>query len=703
MINLSTDVKFISGVGEIKSNLLKSTFNIYTVEDLLLFAPYKYIDKSKILKIAEAAQQIGNNVLIIGIVSNVSIQGTGSKKRMIAILNDGSGRVELLWFQGFSYLKKFIVPNSEYRVYGRLTKFSNTLSISHPEIEFIADGNYNALGIEPIYNSSQTLKNNKFDSKAIAKIIKTVFEKLNKEQVVDMIPDYVRSKFDIIHRYEAFKNLHQPSDLSQTQKARLRFKFEEFFTSQTELLLAKSELRMATKGIKFDTSGELLKTFYKEYIPFELTNAQKRVVREIYDDLKSGYRMSRLLQGDVGSGKSMVAFISMLIAIGNGYQTAYMAPTEILAQQQYASFLKFANQLGLEIRLLTGSTKTADRKSIANSLVTGKIDIIVGTHALLEDWVSIPKPGLVIIDEQHKFGVAQRARLQDKKSEVNVSPHILVMTATPIPRTLYMTQFGDLDVSVIDELPPGRQPITTTHIFDNQKIKMYDFISKELKKGRQMYVVYPLIEESEVADYASLMQGYDEISQRFPAPENQISIVHGRLKPEEKESEMQRFKKGNTNILVSTTVIEVGVDVPNATIMIIESANKFGLAQLHQLRGRVGRGSGKSYCFLVTERDLNEIAKRRISAMVQTQDGFELSNIDLEIRGPGDRQGTRQSGKVLFRFADIVNDKAILEAVRKIVVKIIDHDPDLSKPINKPLKDYILNERKSKTDWTKVS
>lgn len=697
---LETPIEFLKGVGHVRAEVLKKECNIFRFEDLLNVFPFRYYDKKEIRTISEVHSAMPN-VLLRGRIVSIEIQDVRRPQRMTAILQDETGKIELVWFQGIKWMKEKVLKGFEYVVFGKPTIFSGRFNIAHPEIETVAQFEKNlAEGIFPVYNSSEALKKKGLDSRGIAKLTETLLKTVE-NRISENLPDYLIEKYRLISREQALRNIHFPQSESLLQQAQTRLKFEELLFLQLQILRSKIYRSKKLKGIVFQTVGENFNDFYNNHLPFELTHAQKRVVKEIRRDTCMGTQMNRLLQGDVGSGKTLVALLTMLIAIDNGYQACMMAPTEILAQQHFNTIKKFLDKMPLQIQLLTGSSKAAERKKIYSDLEQGDINILIGTHALIEDTVQFKNLGLVIIDEQHRFGVQQRAQLWKKNKEI--VPHVLVMTATPIPRTLAMTVYGDLDVSVIDELPPGRKAVKTVHYYDSKRLLLFAFMRDQIKQGRQIYVVYPLIEESETLDLKDLMDGYESISRDFPFPDYQIGIVHGKMKPEDKDYEMQRFKEGKTHILVATTVIEVGVDVPNATVMVIESAERFGLSQLHQLRGRVGRGADQSYCILMSGFKLSQEARKRLSTMVQTTDGFKIAEVDLKLRGPGDVVGTRQSGIMDLKIASIVQDEQILKQARTEAIEILSNDPNLTSPDNTNLKKQLQKMDKISGNWGMIS
>jgi ATP-dependent DNA helicase RecG len=637
------------------------------------------------------------HVQLKGKITDFEIIGGGFKKRLVGYFEDGSGGLELVWFQGINWVMQKIKPNTEYVVFGKPNRFGNKLSIAHPEIELLTPGNERGGFLQPVYNVSEKLKARYVDSKFLGKLVSEVL-KGAQSHVRETLPSTLLQKQKLIERKTALIAIHFPQSHEQLAAAQSRLKFEELFYIQLSLIKMKLVRQEKFKGLVFNDTA-ILTRFYKEHLPFALTDAQKRVIREIYADMKSGKQMNRLLQGDVGSGKTIVGFICMLLVVGSDAQAALMAPTEILDQQHYNNLKKYADLMGVSIALLTGSVKKSQRKPIHAGLEDGSLKILVGTHALLEEGVQFNKLGLAIIDEQHRFGVAQRSKLWQKN--VNVYPHVLVMTATPIPRTLAMTLYGDLEISVIDELPKGRKPIKTTHRYDSHRLQVNGFLRSQIDAGRQVYVVYPLIEESEKLDLKHLMDGYESISRAFP--DVAISIVHGQMKPEAKDFEMARFVKGETKIMVATTVIEVGVDVPNASVMVIESAQRFGLSQLHQLRGRVGRGADQSYCILMTDYKLGTESKTRIETMVKTNNGFEIAETDLKLRGPGDLMGTQQSGALDLLIADLGKDGEILKLAREAAQQILEQDPQLEKPENRAIRQQVDSIKKSAVNWSRIS
>lgn len=695
--DLNTPIEFSKGIGPQRATLLKKELGIHTIWDLLNYFPFRYIDRSRFSEIGDIKSE-SSSIQLKGTLGAFSEVGAGRSRRLVAPLYDKSGSIELVWFKGQKWIKSSIKEGKTYIVFGKVNRYGHKYSIAHPELELL-DEKAAPKGLQPVYSSGEKLMTKGLNSKGIEKIVLSALEQVH-GWIEESLPDYLIQKYRLISLEDALINIHRPRSLAWLQAAQFRLKFEELFILQLYLMQRKMATTKQTPGHRFGIVGDHFNTFFKEYLPFELTNAQKKVIKEIRSDMGKGYHMNRLLQGDVGSGKTMVALLVSLIAIDNGFQACVMAPTEILAQQHYVSFKNYLKDLPIEVALLTGSTKKSERKVILEGCKNASISILIGTHALIEPDVTFENLGLAVIDEQHRFGVAQRSKMWMKSKP---PPHILVMTATPIPRTLAMTLYGDLDVSVIDELPPGRKTINTTHRFDKHRLEIFGFIEKQIALGRQIYVVYPLIEESQTLDYKDLMDGYESITRRFPAPSYQVSILHGKMKSEAKEFEMQRFIKGETQILVATTVIEVGVDVPNASVMLIESAERFGLSQLHQLRGRVGRGADQSYCILVSGFKLSDDAKTRLQAMTETNDGFALSEVDLKLRGPGDMMGTRQSGLIEFKIADLVKDQEILTNARKIAANVIQADPNLSNEKNKKLHLALANLISKRKDWSQIS
>jgi ATP-dependent DNA helicase RecG len=696
---LQNPIEYLKGVGPQRGDLLKKELQIFTFNDLLEHFPYRHIDKSKINFISEITPQ-SEYIQVAGVLISLEVIGQRSAKRLVAQLKDKTGFLELTWFQSLSWIQKMLKVGEPYLVYGRVGFYQGKPQIVHPEVENLSDQKSEVKNaFEPIYPSTEKLKSRGLGGRQIGKLTKALFALLSEKDIPENLPSYLLTRLKLIPRFDAYRQIHFPESNTQYELALKRLKYEELFLAQIRIGILKSKRHRFSKGVVFDKVGDLFNNFYSKYLPFELTGAQKRVLREIRADTARGRQMNRLLQGDVGSGKTIVALLSILLAIDNGYQACMMAPTEILAQQHYASLTELLKDLPVEVKLLTGSSKASVRKEILKSLLDGSTEILIGTHAVIEEIVQFKNLGLAIVDEQHRFGVEQRARLWQK---AELPPHILVMTATPIPRTLAMTAYGDLDYSVIDELPPGRQPVTTVHRSELHRPKVMDFLRLEISKGRQVYIVFPLIEESAKMDYENLMKGYENVKAWFPEPKYWISMVHGRQPSKQKEMNMQRFIEGDTQIMVSTTVIEVGVNIPNASVMVIESAEKFGLSQLHQLRGRVGRGSGKSYCILLTGMKPGNEARERIKIMTSITDGFLIAEKDLELRGPGDIEGTRQSGSLNFKLANIVTDKLLLDLARSTTEEILNSDPDLVSPENMQLKNHLLSQL-GKTAWSRIS
>lgn len=693
---LDTPIEYLKGVGPARADLLRKELGIKTFGDILQYYPFRYIDKSKIFKISDIASDSAY-IQLKGKLISVKELGMGRAIRLSAILDDGSGQIELLWFQGVNWWKEKIKVGEEYIVFGKPSLFNGRYNITHPDLDTVEEEQQiQSEPLQPYYSTTEKLKRRGITGKSFSKITRNAIA-----QCYNYIGENLNSRIvsynNFLSRAQTIFNIHFPRNYELLDRAKYRIKFEELFFIQLELFRIKVLRNEKSVGRQFVKIGSHFLTFFEKYLPFELTNAQKKVIKEIRKDLSTGRQMNRLLQGDVGSGKTLVAFMTILIALDNKCQACIMAPTEILATQHFRSIEKFLQDMPVTVKLLTGSTKKKEREVIHEGLRNGEVEILIGTHALIEETVVFKDLGLVVIDEQHRFGVEQRARLWEKS---NIPPHILVMTATPIPRTLAMTVYGDLEVSVIDELPPGRKPIKTVHFFERERLRVFHFMKQQILEGRQIYVVYPLINESENQDLQDLMDGFDTISRYFPLPEYQISIVHGKLKPAEKESEMQRFVKGITNIMVATTVIEVGVDVPNATVMIIENAERFGLSQLHQLRGRVGRGGSQSYCILMTSYKLTVDGKKRIETMVKSSDGFEIAEVDLRLRGPGDIQGTQQSGLIGLKMADIVRDEAILKKARATASRILTEDPDLQDTENQKMITWLQTQNKQ---WGNIS
>jgi ATP-dependent DNA helicase RecG len=691
-----TKIEYLKGVGPQKAALINKELSIFTCGDLIQHYPFRHEDRTQFHTISEVNEQMPF-VQIKGKIFAIGWQGEGKKKRLTAIFQDGTGRLELVWFKGQQAILRVVKPGTAYIVFGKPAKYGTSYSIAHPEMELLTESNQKQAYLQPVYSTTEKLKSRFLDSRALSKIIKDLL-RVALPQIRETLPEYITEKFKLIEKARAIRHYHFPSSAEMLQKAKARLVFEELFYIQLRILKMKLGRLEKLKGQVFLDVG-LLKNFYQEHLPFELTEAQKRVVREIHSDMKSGEQMNRLLQGDVGSGKTIVAFLSMLIAISNGTQACLMAPTEILANQHYIGLSEFADLIGVKIALLTGSVKGKNRRKIFDELHSGELHILVGTHAIIEEKVVFNKMGIAVIDEQHRFGVAQRARLWEKNK--NTPPHILVMTATPIPRTLAMTLYGDLEVSVIDELPKGRKPIITTHRFDSHRLNVFGFIRQQINEGRQVYIVYPLIEESEKLDLKDLMDGFESVERAFPGVP--VGILHGRMRAEDKDFEMDRFVRGETKIMVATTVIEVGVNVPNASVMVIENAERFGLAQLHQLRGRVGRGASQSYCILMSSVKLSKEAKVRLETMVRTNNGFEIAEKDLELRGPGDIQGTQQSGILDLLVADLSKDGKILQEARATALEVLQNDPQLELPQHRGILDQIERQKNSEVNWSRVS
>lgn len=696
---LEKPIEYLKGVGPNRGILLRKELGISTCKDLLYHFPNRYVDRTRFYSIAQLPK-VQADVQVVGKITDIRLIKQSKGKRLVATFSDSTGEIELVWFRGHQWIQKQLKTNVTYTAFGRLMWYGPRCSIAHPELdeEDPSQKKKNAI-FQPVYPSTEKLANRNITNRTMRQIMHHLFEEL-RVGVRETLSDDILSTHQLIGATDALRAIHFPKNLKELEQAQNRLKFEELFFIQLQLLQKKRDQQNRFKGHLFDRVGDYFNSFYSNHLPFALTTAQKRVIKEIRSDFGSGAQMNRLLQGDVGSGKTIVAFLSALIALDNGKQVTMVAPTEILAQQHFTTLSKLAEPLGISVRLLTGSSKTAERKELHEELLSGKLQLLVGTHAILEPTVHFNDLGFAIIDEQHRFGVAQRAKLWKKNM---IPPHILVMTATPIPRTLAMTLYGDLENSIIDELPPGRKPITTAHRTDNNRLAINQFIKAEIKKGKQIYIVYPLIEESSKMDYKDLMDGFESISRDFPQPVYQVSIVHGRMKSEDKAYEMQRFVEGKTQIMVATTVIEVGVHVANASVMIIESAERFGLSQLHQLRGRVGRGDDKSYCVLMTGNKLSNDAKTRIQSMVRTQDGFELAEVDLKLRGPGDLMGTQQSGILQLRIADLNQDGELLAKVRAVAIKLVMDDPALTKVNNKPIADTLQLLQSGKGIWKYIS
>ena len=697
--NLDTPIEFLKGVGPKRAEVLKKEIEVFTFYDLLQYYPYRHVNKSEFYKISEAKNLLNTYVQFKGRITDMQIIGANKGKRLVAYLQDNTGSIQLVWFNNLKYIEEWLKKGISYIVFGKPTIFNNTINITHPEIRTEEeDSKKESILFQPLYNTTEKMKKSGLDSKSIAKLTYQLLMDL-KDKIAENLPEYILNKLKLMDRQAAFINIHFPQNPQLLQQATDRLKFEEMFFLQLSMMQSHINTVKNTKGYLMPKVGKLFNEFYANYLPFPLTNAQKRVIKEIRTDFISGQQMNRLLQGDVGSGKTITALLLMLIAIDNGFQCCLMAPTEILANQHFASISKMLERMDIRVELLTGSTKASVRKQLLPDIENGKVNILIGTHALAEDAVLFDKLGLVIIDEQHRFGVEQRAKLWKKSLS---PPHVLVMTATPIPRTLAMTVYGDLDLSVIDELPKGRKPIVTRHFYQKDRLKITQFLKDEIQKGRQIYVVFPLIRESEALELSNLIEGYDAFKIDFPEPQYKISCVHGKLSTEEKDSEMQKFINKKTQIMLATTVIEVGIDVPNASVMVVENVERFGLSQLHQLRGRVGRGADQSYCILLSDVKLSNDSRKRIQAMVETNDGFEIANYDLKLRGPGDLTGTRQSGMLDFKLINIIKDERIISTSRDIANTILSEDPNLSKPENAILQQYLLYMRNQKKGYYQI-
>lgn len=697
---LDTPIEYLKGVGALRGDLLRKEIGAFTFGDFLTQFPFRYVDKTQFHRIADIDED-SDNVQLRGILRRVELLGEGRKKRLVGRFRDASGVIDLVWFKGIRFIEKQLQVGSEYVAYGKPQLFGRAFSIAHPELELLTPNNaQEAATLEPVYSTTEKLKSKQLDTKGLRRLKRALLDRIQPNDVPENLPPYILQKLKLPSRFEALQWVHFPRNAQELKLARNRLKFEELFFLQVQILQSKGQQKAALKGQVFGKIGTYFNGFYAQ-LPFDLTDAQKRVIKEIRRDVRSGRHMNRLLQGDVGSGKTICGLMAMLMAIDNGFQACLMAPTEILAQQHYNNIRHDLRGLDIEIGFLSGSVKGKKKRGqLLEDLAEGKVHILIGTHALLEDPVVFQNLGLAIIDEQHRFGVAQRARLWRKGD--GLPPHILVMTATPIPRTLAMTAYGDLDVSVIDEMPPGRLPIKTMHKTEAHRARVFGFMREQIKKGRQVYIVYPLIEESETLDLNNLMEGYESIAREFPMPEYNISIVHGRMKPEDKDFEMQRFARNETQIMVATTVIEVGVNVPNATLMIIENTERFGLAQLHQLRGRVGRGGGEAYCILMTGYKLSNESRQRIQTMCDTNNGFEIAEVDMKLRGPGNIAGTQQSGLLHLKIADLVKDGKILQTAREIAKRILADDLLLERPVHAPIRDY-LAQRNPHKGWSRIS
>jgi len=695
---LSQEIEFLKGVGPQKGDLLRTELGIHTFKDLIEHYPFRYIDKSQINTIASVTQD-GEQVQIKGKLIELRVV-PGKKKRLEGYLSDGSGHMKLVWFQKVQWVEKALSVGDSYLAYGRVNNFKGNISIVHPEMERQSVQKKPSLSFDPVYSTTEKMAKSGLDAKGIRRLLQNLFEKMPPGGLTESLPQRVVDTYKLPSRYEAMRWIHFPTLSEHVKKARNRIKFEELFFLQLEILYRRNTLRQKIAGVLFDKVGENFNQFYLNHLKFELTNAQKRVLKEIRADLGSGVQMNRLLQGDVGSGKTVVGLMAMLIAIDNGFQACLLAPTEVLASQHYKGLSELLSEMSVKCAFLSGSIKGKKRKEILQGIAEGEIDILIGTHAILEDPVIFKNLGLAITDEQHRFGVAQRAKLWRKGQQH--PPHILVMTATPIPRTLAMTLYGDLRVSVIDELPPGRKPVTTLHRYDAHRPQLIQFLKQQIEEGRQIFFVYPLIEESSKLDLQNLMEGYERMQINFPPPEYRLAVVHGKMSAQDKEGEMDRFAKGRAHIMIATTVIEVGVNVPNASVMIIENAERFGLSQLHQLRGRVGRGANQSYCILMTSHKLSKEARRRMSTMVETNDGFKIAEVDLEIRGPGNIEGKQQSGIMEMKMANLATDGQIIHAARQTVEKILEHDPELTSAEYQLLFKH-LQKNKHKLNWGEIS
>ena len=699
MSKLENDISFLKGVGPARADQFRMELGIRTWEDLLMHYPFRYVDKSQFQKVRDVKSD-AVAVQLQGTIVKLSELGEARAKRLVGIFQDETGTMELVWFKGARWLKSSLPVNNPCLVYGKPTEFKGKFNIAHPEVEEIESSRMAAgVGLKPVYSTTEKMSNRGLNSNVIGKLTLQLCEEVRHE-IPEVLPQELIQQYKLISRAEALVQLHAPANADKLEQARRRLKFEELFFLQLQVLQTKLAGTVEQRGVVFEKVGELFNSFYKKHLPFELTGAQKRVVKEIRTDVVKGFHMNRLVQGDVGSGKTIVALMAILLAIDNGYQACLMAPTEILANQHYEGISQLLKPLGVRVELLTGSVKKKNRVPLLEDLKSGELKFIIGTHALIEPVVEFANLGLVVIDEQHRFGVAQRAALWKKAA---LPPHILVMTATPIPRTLAMTVYGDLDVSIIDELPPGRKPVNTQWHTDAYRLMLFEFIRQEIALGRQVYVVYPMIEESEKMDYKDLFDGYESMSRAFPSPKYFISIVHGRMKAEDRDFEMKQFIEKKTQIMVATTVIEVGVNVPNASVMVIESAERFGLSQLHQLRGRVGRGADQSYCVLMTGHKLSDDTKLRMETMVRTTDGFEIAEVDLRLRGPGDLAGTAQSGVLQLRIADMVKDQQMMAAARNIANEWLTEDPQLTADKSTPIREELLRLKRKKSDWSGIS
>ena len=698
---LNTPIEYLKSVGPQRADLLKKELRIFNYSNLLTYYPFRYVDRTKFYKVKEINADLPY-VQLRGKITHTEMVGVKRAQRFVATFTDGTGKLELVWFQGAKWIGEKIKPHltNEYVVFGKPAAFAGKFNVAHPEIELVTEENTTfAPALQAVYSSTDKLKGRSLDTKGIARIQK-VLSSLIKNNIPETLSKPIIERYQLMSREDAMKQIHFPQNPELLKKAEFRLKFEELFFIQLKLLKQKGLREKTYRGFVFSKVGDYFNKFFNNHLPFELTNAQKRVIKEIRLDMGSGKQMNRLLQGDVGSGKTLVALMNMLIALDNGFQACLMAPTEILSNQHFETLSELLKPLDIKIGLLTGSKKVKERRILHEQLQSGELQILIGTHALFEDTVQFKNLGLVVIDEQHRFGVAQRAKMWTKNTQ---PPHVLIMSATPIPRTLAMTLYGDLDVSVIDEMPPGRKPISTTHRFDNHRDRVFGFMREQIALGRQIYIVYPLIKESEKMDFKDLMDGYESIVRAFPQPKYQVSIVHGQLKADAKEYEMQRFVKHQTQIMVATTVIEVGVNVPNASVMIIESAERFGLSQLHQLRGRVGRGADQSYCILMTSHKLGHDGKSRMETMCNTNDGFEIADVDLKLRGPGDMAGTMQSGVLDLNIADLAKDAQILHTARNMVIELLSEDPELVNPENSNIAYHFSMMNSNRTNWSRIS
>ena len=696
---LDTPIEYLKGIGPLRAEALKSELGIFLYRDLLTYYPFRYVDRTSFSQINQIKDE-SLNIQIRGMIEHMEVVGEKSSKRLTALFKDNTGVIELVWFKGYNWMAQQLKVGVEYVVFGKPSLFKGRYNLAHPEIDVVTNESLSQLSAyQAVYYSTEKLKYKGLDSEGIRKAMRHLISQLVQHHLPETQNDEVRHEHQLINRYSAVKQIHFPENEKQLKQAQIRLKFDELFYIQLRLLQLNKSRANNVRGFIFSRVGDYFNTFFTQHLPFELTAAQKRVLKEIRLDMGSGRQMNRLLQGDVGSGKTLVALMSMLLALDNGFQACLMAPTEILAQQHYATFVGLLKEMDISVGLLTGTTKAKGRKQLHQNLLEGKLHILIGTHALIEDKVQFKNLGLVVIDEQHRFGVAQRAKLAAKNTS---PPHLLIMTATPIPRTLAMTFYGDLDTSLIDELPPGRKAIETKHFTESQRLRVFGFMKEQIKLGRQVYVVYPLIKESEKLDYQNLQQGYENLLHEFPIPQYQISIVHGQLTNEQKELEMQRFIRNETQIMVATTVIEVGVNIPNASVMVIESAERFGLSQLHQLRGRVGRGAEQSYCILMTGYKLGVDSRLRMETMVRTNDGFEISEVDLKLRGPGDMEGTQQSGVMDLKLANLAQDGHILQLARQAAQSILDEDATLELDKHKVYKEYLINFNKNRPDWSRV-